>query len=428
MRLGSVDADVVRAVHRLQQEALHRAVGQAVRQFAATAAFLGEHLHRLALDEWRELGVLIIREVTRSAVEVEVADVRREDLLVASLEETLGDEVLELLTDDGAIRRPEDEALPHLFVDMEKLQFLAQLAVIALLGFLGADDGLLEFVLGRVGGTVDALELLVLLVATVIGASDVQELERLDLRGVTDVGAGAEVDELAVLIKGDGFAGGDVTEAADLVGILSAFEDQLLGFLAGALEAFELLVLLGDTAHLFLNFHEVLGRESVVEVEVVVEAVVGGRPDIQLGLREQAEHGGAQHVGGGVANLLEGSHLRAGGHGGIPHSLGVPEAEGKDGANALPCLTTSLVRSRPYDPASPNRARSGLSEAGRPRRSPWTAWRPSDGRLVRRRRPESRLRPWPQRVQAQERRGSWRARRYPDGLVQPTAHPSRRAR
>ena len=51
---------------------------------------------------------------------------------------------------------------------------------------------------------------------------------------------------------------------------------------------------------------------------------------------EYLEHGGAQHVGGGVTDLLEGSHLRAGRHGGRPHSLGVPEAEGKDGASRPP--------------------------------------------------------------------------------------------
>ena len=331
----------MRAVHRLQQEALHGAVRQAVGQFAATAAFFGEHLHGLALDERRKLGVLVIREVARGAVEVEVADVRREDLLVAGLEETLGDEVLEFLADDGAIGRPEDEALPHLLVDMEQLQFLAQLAVVALLGFLGTHHGLLEFVLGGVSGAVDTLELLVLLITTMVGPGDVQELERLDLRGVADVGTRAEIDEFAVLIEGDGLASRDVAEAADLVSVLAALADQFLGFLAGALEAFELLVLLGDAAHLFLDLHQVFGREGVVEVEVVIEAVLGGRPDVQLGLGEQAEHGGAQHVGGGVTDLLEGSHLRAGRHGGIPHSLGAPEAEGKDGATALPGLTTS---------------------------------------------------------------------------------------
>ena len=42
------------------------------------------------------------------------------------------------------------------------------------------------------------------------------------------MGAGAEVDELAVLVKGDGLAGGDVAEAADLIGVLATLADELL--------------------------------------------------------------------------------------------------------------------------------------------------------------------------------------------------------
>ena len=206
--------------------------------------------------------------------------------------------------------------MADLLVDVEKLEFLAEATVVALLRLFGADQRLLQLFLRRESGAVDTLELLVLFVAAVIGAGDVQQLESLDLRRVTDVRPGAEIDELAVLIKGNRLAGRDVAQAADLVGDLPALADELLRLFAGALEALELLVLLGDAAHLLLDLHEVFGREGVVEVEVVVEAIVGRRPDIQLRLGEQAKHGGTQHVGGGVANLLEGSHLRAGGHDG----------------------------------------------------------------------------------------------------------------
>ena len=52
----------------------------------------------------------------------------------------------------------------------------------------------------------------------------------------------------------------------------------------------------------------------MVHVEVVIETIVGGRPDIQLRLRKEAENGGTQHMGGGMSDLLKGSHRRAGGH------------------------------------------------------------------------------------------------------------------
>ena len=178
---------------------------------------------------------------------------RIRSITVTSMHRTLG-------AVDGSTTRYEwRHALSHLVLGGEGIRASARLDAFDYafrrLGFLGADDGLLEFVLGRVGSAVDPLQLLVLLVATVVGAGDVEEFERLDLRRVTDVGTGAEVDELAVLIKGDGLAGGDVAEAADLVGILAAFANQLFGFLAGALEALEFLILLGDAAHLFLDLH-----------------------------------------------------------------------------------------------------------------------------------------------------------------------------
>ena len=121
MRLRGENTDVVGAVHRLQQEALNGTVFEPVGQLTATAAFLREKLHRLALDERRELGVLIIGEVAGGPVEVKVADVRREDLLVARLEELGRDEVLELLAHDGTVRGPENQALANFLIDMEKL-------------------------------------------------------------------------------------------------------------------------------------------------------------------------------------------------------------------------------------------------------------------------------------------------------------------
>ena len=79
----------------------------------------------------------------------------------------------------------------------------------------------------------------------------------------------------------------------------------------------------------------------MVEVEVVVEPVIGRRPDVQLRLREQAEHGGTQHVGGGVANLLEGSHLRAGGHDGKVSFTARDSRGGGQGRRQAPALPRS---------------------------------------------------------------------------------------
>jgi len=52
------------------------------------------------------------------------------------LAQLVADEVLQLLADDRAVGRPEDEALADVFVDVEEFQFLAELAVVAGLGLL----------------------------------------------------------------------------------------------------------------------------------------------------------------------------------------------------------------------------------------------------------------------------------------------------
>ena len=100
-------------------------------------AALSEDLGQgLVLDHRGELGLLVVGEVAGGLVELELADVRREDLRVALLAQLLADEVLQLLADDRAVGGPEDQALADVLVDDEELQVAAELAVVALLGLL----------------------------------------------------------------------------------------------------------------------------------------------------------------------------------------------------------------------------------------------------------------------------------------------------
>src|SRR5690606_35809540 len=125
------------------------------------------------------------------------------------------------LADYGALRLPEDKALADGLVDVEEAHLLADAAVVALARFLDLGEVGLELLLRGKRGAVDALELLVLLVAAVVGAGDGEELEGLDLLGVADVRARAEVEELAVAVERDRLAFGDVREAAELVAVLA---------------------------------------------------------------------------------------------------------------------------------------------------------------------------------------------------------------
>jgi len=178
----------------------------------------------------------------------------------------------------------------------ELFQLATELAGVTGLGLFLTLEVLGQFLLGREGGAVDALELLVLFVTAMVGARDGEQLEGLQLGGVAHVGAGAEVHELAVLVEGDFFALGNVGEAAQLVALLAALLDDGDGLFAGDFLADKGLVLVGDLLHLGLDLQQVVGGEFVVEVDVIVEPGVGRRADVELRLGKEAEDGGRKDV------------------------------------------------------------------------------------------------------------------------------------
>src|SRR5579885_28716 len=130
--LRAVDADVERAVHRLDAE-LH--------------VF---ELHR------REHRVAVRLVVAARDPEVALGDVRRVNKSVAALVQLLVEVVLHRLADDRALRVPEDEASAVLLLNREEVEFFAQATVVAPLGLLALLDPGVEFFLRGEGGSVDA--------------------------------------------------------------------------------------------------------------------------------------------------------------------------------------------------------------------------------------------------------------------------------
>ena len=131
--------------------------------------------------------------------------------------ELLADEILQFLADDRALGRPENESRADRLVDVEKLQFASEFAVIALTRLFLHDAPLLEFPGGRKGDAVNALELGILLVALVVGAGHRGESEGADLPGRLDVGTGTKVGERAVAVEADFLAFGNAFEDIELV-------------------------------------------------------------------------------------------------------------------------------------------------------------------------------------------------------------------
>ncbi len=236
----------------------------------------------------REHGVRVIGEVAAGDVEVLPREVRGADAVVAGGEFGFLGEFFEFLDEDGAVRQPERQAGAYVVVEGEEFEFLAELAVVALFRLL--EHGELGVHLGLVfeGGAVDALELRVLLVALVIGAGDVGELERADVAGAHDMRAGAEVGEIAVAVDGDFLALGDALDDIE-------FEFARLGPRAERAEGAGLRPFAGPRraraamrskgwfalTSFFISASmrlEVLGGDAMREIEVVVEAVSTGGP------------------------------------------------------------------------------------------------------------------------------------------------------
>ena len=232
----------------------------------------------------------------------------RLDLLIACFPVNLAPVVFQTVAQDHSLGVEEGEA-GALVPDVEQ----AQLAVVALLGFF--DAGQIGVQLGLVGegGAVDALQHLVLFIAAPVSAGDGGQLESLDLAGGGHMRARAQVGEVALTVEGNVRVLGQVADQLHLVG-LALFFHEFDGFFPGQLEAFQLVVLLDDAAHFLLHFLQEVGGEGLVHVKVVVEAVVDGGADGQLGLGMQLFHGLSQHVAGGVAQ----------------HPLGLVVLKGKD--------------------------------------------------------------------------------------------------
>ncbi len=274
-----VDLHVARAVHRLDR----------------VVAVLRRGLEHV---------VAVVLPVPGALPQRDVEHQRAAHLVVAGGAVHPAHVLLHHLPDRPTPRVPEHQARGFL-LHVEQVQRLADLAVVALLGFLDLHEVGLELLVAEPGGAVDALQLRVLLVAAPVGARHPHQLEGTELGRVGHVRAAAQVDPLALAVERDLLARRD-----DVV------DDRGLELLALALEEGDRGVLghhaarhrqrLGhDAPHLVLDPGQVLGRERGLAREVVVEAVLDHRADRDLGVGEQALRGLRQQMRGGVAHDLE---------------------------------------------------------------------------------------------------------------------------
>ena len=179
--------------------------------------------------------------------------------------------------------------------ELEEIQLAAQPPVVATLRLLQAVQVLVQLGPRLEGGAVDALEHLPSVVASPVGAGRGQELEVLEAPRARDVRPLAQVEERAVLIDRDHLGVVELLQALELERIVGEETARLL--LADAATP-ERHVRRGNLRHLGLERRQVVGREGRLDVEVVVEALLDGRPEADPGAWSQLAHRRGKNVGG----------------------------------------------------------------------------------------------------------------------------------
>ena len=281
---GTEDLDVEGAVHRLVDEGL----------------VLELHL--------REEAIGVPAGVAAGFPEFFAADVGGEDDVVAALAMLGAPEIFDDFSKHAAFGMPEDETGAYLGADGEEVEFAGEGAVVATEGLFALVEVFLEVLLGRKGGGVDALQLGALFVALPVGPGDGEQLVDADAAGVGDVGPGAEIEEVAGAVDGDGFAGGGkVADCFDFVGLASVAE-ELEGVVAGYFFVNKRIGGFSDGPHALFDLLEIFGGQRPREIEVVVETGVDGRAETKLRVGEDLLDGGGHHMGARVAHGFEFGH------------------------------------------------------------------------------------------------------------------------
>ncbi len=141
-----------------------------------------------------------------------------------------------------------------------------------------------------------------------VGARDGAELEGVgpDLAGGGDVGAAAEVKEAVLLVGRD-----SALECLDELDLEGLIREEPLSLFLGDFLADEFRARGDDAAHLLLDGGEVLLGDGLRQLEVVVEAVLYGGADAELGARVELQDCLGKDVRGRVADGFDGGGHRS---------------------------------------------------------------------------------------------------------------------
>ena len=277
-RLPSKDSTVVGAVHRLQH-ILFSLFGSVDRLEAVFAVF----------------GV-----VARGHIEILATNMRRHHLLVAKALLDFLEEIFKAQTQSRTLRQPKRKTLSYEFGEHEEFHLLANLAMVATLGFFKKLEILIKHLLLREGDTVDTRHLRTLFIATPVGGTYSHHLDSLDGSGRHQVRATAKVRILTLGIGGDMAV---LKFFNQLILIrLSVLSEELKRVSLGNIATYEGFLASDEFLHLLFNQPKVaLGdADAFGGHHVIIESIFDSRTDTKLRTRPQFLHSFSHKVGRSV--------------------------------------------------------------------------------------------------------------------------------
>ena len=244
--------------------------------------------------------ILVVVPVTGSLPQLTVEHDRGGDLHIAVLLVDLPPVVQQGILQGHALGQEEGEA-GALVPEHEQAQLLAQLPVVPLFGLLNPGQIFVQLVLFGEGDAVDALESLPVGVPPPVSGVAGGKLQgvALNAAGGVQVGAGAQVGKLPLLIEGDDRILGQVMDELYLVW-LALLLHELNRLRPGQLKPLQLQLLLADLPHLPLDLLQMLRGKGEGGVHVVVPALVDRGTNGQLHLGPQPLNRLGHHMGTGM--------------------------------------------------------------------------------------------------------------------------------
>src|SRR5208337_4961546 len=186
---------------------------------------------------------------------------------------------------DAALGMPENEPRTGLVLDAEEIEFFHQPPVVAPLRFFELRQEIVQLLLAEEGRPVNALHGMRALIAFPVRAGYAQQLDGLDAPRGGDVRPTAKVQELAGTIGGEYGLGLFLDELA--LQELAHLREELLSFFLGKVDPLIRIIRLDDLAHTFFNLLEIIFREWLLPIEVVIEAGLGGWADSRVRVGEK---------------------------------------------------------------------------------------------------------------------------------------------